>query len=539
MLKAFVKYSCLLTVVVLLFLSCQDGNHRGVRILADAENLSHVRNEYLKSAYSFIDARKLDSARACLNRVSTQSLSDGDKAFYNLMRTKLDYVSYIPIVNDSLIAYSVAYYDRQGNERFLAESLFYQSMVLYGMGNEKGTFRLLKKAEVYANRCNDDILKHKILEALTSYNMEEGEFDVALGYAKKTCALAKHMDDFGRIGYAYAFLSQIYRYKGQKDSAYYYMEECKAYVDSIPVRERVDFYGYLAVLYMDTDRKQAEEYVGKGVKLRRTFTNCCLLARLKYERGDKKEAYGLLAQALALSEYTRDSMYVYGSAVDLYLSDGDYERAFLAEKELFDVTEHLNESIRENDAKATQMAFDAEMKQMQERRNFVYAIVALVVLALCVFILWLYRRYRYNKVSREVMKNELLIRTYKEKVEAMSSSQEKERVRYSQELSKVQEQQSKMLGKGMRLYEHVMADGTIVTWTQKDMKLFIEYYKLVDMSFVDHLEKDYDRLSCRYMFFEILYHIGKQDEAVERIMGISNSSVRSIKSRVRKKLLAP
>ena len=97
--------------------------------------------------------------------------------------------------------------------------------------------------------------------------------------------------------------------------------------------------------------------------------------------------------------------------------------------------------------------------------------------------------------------------------------------------------QSKILYEGKALYESMINGATVVTWTKSDYLHFIEYYKLIDFPFVVQLDTDYDHLSPRYQLFEILYHMGKTDTDVERIMGISNSTIRATKTRIKSKKL--
>ena len=260
-----------------------------------------------------------------------------------------------------------------------------------------------------------------------------------------------------------------------------------------------------------------------------------ILARLYHERGEVAKADTLFAQALSLANCTRDSVYVLSCMVDAHASAHDYQMAFSGFKLLYNAHKQLDNAIKENDTKAVQLSFDAEMERLRQSNVSFRIIVGISFLAMFFFCLWLYRRYRFNEVSRKVMEDELLIRTYQEKIEETDISQVKERAHYAHKLSKLQDRQSRMLAKGRCHYRHIMSGGTIVTWSKDDMKHFMEYFKLVDLSFVKRLEEDYDHLSLRYMFYMVLVHMGKNDEEVQRVMGISPSSVRSIKSRIKSK----
>lgn len=489
----------------------------------------------LEAAYSYMDRNQLDSAKLFLDKVDVKSLNKTGQALYYLTKTKWDYLSYVPITRDDLIQRSVTYYEEEGNDSLLAESLFYQAMILYDNGEARQALRLLKRADVVAGKCENVKVRHKIVEALAGYNMENGELELALRYAMRTLMLSRKLKEPSRIGYAHAYLSEIYDFLGKRDSAYYHLDKCMDYIDYIPLREKSAFYNQVATMYMGIDKKKAEEFVWRGYKLGMSCVGCSILARLYHERGEVAKADTLFAQALSLANCTRDSVYVLSYMVDAYAGVHDYQRAFSGFKLLYNTHKQLDKAIKENDTKAVQLSFDAEMERLRQSNISFRVIIGVSFLAMIFFCLWLYRRYRFNEVSRKVMEDELLIRTYQEKIEETDISQVKERAHYARKLSKLQEHQSRMLAKGRCLYRHIMSGGTIVTWSKDDMKHFMEYFKLVDLSFMKRLEEDYDHLSLRYKFYMVLVHMGKNDEEVQCVMGISPSSVRSIKSRIKGK----
>lgn len=92
-----------------------------------------------------------------------------------------------------------------------------------------------------------------------------------------------------------------------------------------------------------------------------------------------------------------------------------------------------------------------------------------------------------------------------------------------------------ILYSGKKLYEQLEHGGTVVLWQKVDFINYIEYYKLIDLPFILHMETDYMELTPRYMFFAILTHMNKPDEEIERILGISPGTVRSNRSRIRSK----
>ena len=97
------------------------------------------------------------------------------------------------------------------------------------------------------------------------------------------------------------------------------------------------------------------------------------------------------------------------------------------------------------------------------------------------------------------------------------------------------EEQPKILYEGRNLYNHIMEGGTTARWGDEDYFNFIEYYKLIDLPFVNHLEDDYKKLSTRNMMFMILFNMDKNDKEVAKIMGVAEDSIRMTKTRLREK----
>lgn len=104
------------------------------------------------------------------------------------------------------------------------------------------------------------------------------------------------------------------------------------------------------------------------------------------------------------------------------------------------------------------------------------------------------------------------------------------------QIAELHNRQSEILRDGKLRYDEIIEHGsTAVRWCKNDFIHFIEYYRLIDMAFVHSLETGYDHLSPKYSFFCIIQHIGKSDEEIMRILGISESTLRSTRSRIKSK----
>ena len=90
---------------------------------------------------------------------------------------------------------------------------------------------------------------------------------------------------------------------------------------------------------------------------------------------------------------------------------------------------------------------------------------------------------------------------------------------------------------GKALYESLM-NGTcksIERWSNVDTGNFIEYYRLQHREFVDSLDTDYNNLSRNHKVFMVLLDMGKSDPEIQKLMGITQTTIRSLRFRIKAK----
>ena len=90
---------------------------------------------------------------------------------------------------------------------------------------------------------------------------------------------------------------------------------------------------------------------------------------------------------------------------------------------------------------------------------------------------------------------------------------------------------------GKSLYESVV-DGScqsVAGWGAIEVRNFIEYYRLQHREFVDSLDTDYNNLSRNHKVFMVLLDMGKTDPEIQKLMGITQTTIRSIRFRIKAK----
>lgn len=90
---------------------------------------------------------------------------------------------------------------------------------------------------------------------------------------------------------------------------------------------------------------------------------------------------------------------------------------------------------------------------------------------------------------------------------------------------------------GEALYNHLLIGGPTSEWTDEQIRRLVEHYKLQNYPLIHSLETDYDNLPLNHMLFEILLDMGKSDADIQRMMNISQTTIRSYRFRIKNKKL--
>lgn len=494
---------------------------------------------------NLLNDNRLDTAQIYLNHVDPTNLSEYDEAVYNLLSIKLNYLRYRPIPSDTLIRSCVRVFSKYNDKERLAESRYYQAVSLYEDGHVQQAFVEMMKAEKEAEGIADLSVRHKIVESLTDWNMSEHQYDLAMSYGRRNLELSTLAANDNWITYALVFISQIYTGMGERDSASHYLDKCMTYLNDVPDSQRVEFYNYIAALAMPNTPSTARSYVEMSNGIRENSVSYAILARIALNEGRGDEAEQLCQKAYDHASTPTERAYVLKQTMALYDSQHRYDRAYKTCKALMETKDAEARLREEHDVRNVQISFMNELRIQRIQQYVTYALFAIVLLLLCIILIILYFRHRRTKFDRDVMQNELLIKTYSEQMDKLKLSNSELKLSNSEmkaakkvlenKVMELRLRQAEILHKGHKLYEELMEGKPVVRWGNPEYAQFIEYYKLIDLPYVTHLENDYNGLSGRYMLYKILIHMGKDNEEVKRILAICDSSLRSTKCRVKAK----
>lgn len=538
-----------LTAFPLLLVACN-----GIQV---SERLINIDSLIIKEQY--------DSANMLLNDLNEMSLTSAERAHYYLLTTQLGYLTNQPLPSDSLLDLSIKYYNKVGNLQKLADAYYYKSCrsrinqdysqaILYG-----------KKAEQLAMSTNDTRLQFKIIENLAFLNgLSENDL-LQLQYAKKALALAQKVHNKNWVVYSYNKISFAFYNLGQYDSSFVYVERSIPFFDYVYDIDKAAFLMNLGLLYKEDNYVKAKEFFKKSLTYGEYPETLEHLADVYYAEGNKEEAYKLWKKGLTkTSRYKKDNL-IY-SILSYDLERGNLEEASKNLDEVISIKDSIITVLRNDTIKDLQLRFDHEVAMHAADKKLINTQWILFGLMFIVGIMAIYiviRRKRIEALQRE---HQMQLYAYtteinqlkanKENALAQIRDMENSKDKYSLRINQLEEEaenaelaiqklnknirkllddEAPKLKQGRMLYDHIMEGGKAGKWSSKEEKLFNNYYGAINYQSFNRLRKvkRTTKLSTHNMFYLILKEIGKSDEEVRSILGLSLEGLRSLRSRTK------
>ena len=255
----------------------------GILVLSGCHDTDH----YLELTDRYLYEDKLDSAKMSLEQLEEAKLNaDDEVAKYNLLKTEYLYRVYSDTLTDAMIDKSIAYYQKVNDAENLANCYYYKARIVHDKNIKKGIL-LMKEAERRGNETKDIKLKHKILESLTDWNLNSGEYGLGYDYAKKNLAISLQDGNKNWLAYAYIFLHSACEKLNKDDEKLESLKKATAYIESVPISERAQFYTVIGASYLDEqDIEKATNYYKKSLSTQKTAQGYLGLAVIYYKKGE-------------------------------------------------------------------------------------------------------------------------------------------------------------------------------------------------------------------------------------------------------------
>ena len=483
-----------------------------------------------------------DSAWIMLRDIPSSLLSDGEeKALYNLLLTMATYKLYKPFKDDSLINYSVQYYEQHGNQKRLAASYYYKGSVLEELGEKVQAALYYKKSEELANANNDELVKAKIYASLRSINYQIGDQQLAMHYSELFLVSSKQLGDPIYMANAYENMASDHGIVGNTEAESNYRDSSLYYVSMCDDRDKARIYAnYANTLIKNKRYPEAKQYLEEAVKLRPKANEYVMLGKIAKQEGDTIEARRNWEKAITFNEPIF-SITAYKHLANMYIERGDYLQALWMGTKADSINVIYQEQKRTLELAEVQRRYDKAVveKVLTERKNFwlTMAVIALSVLmiALIVVIYYIRKNKDYKSIIDQNIKQIYQDEQRIDFLASMGTEFEAEVKSLQAQMAKLKEATAERLGSGKEIYEKVVGGNCLHHFTKEDEQDFIDYYAFTYNKEFHEMIKPYQSLTLRHTTYLILEQMHFSDKQIGEILNVSDSTVRNYRHRLNRK----
>ncbi len=524
-------------------------------------------SEKLNQIDSLIAKEQFDSASIIHNSLNKVDMSPEDQAHYYLLATQLGYITYHPLPSDSLLDMALTYYNKVGNNQKLADAYYYKSARSRINEDYPQAILYCKEAERLADQSKDIRLQYKIAENLACLNSFCENDLLQLHYAKKALGIAYRVHNNIWLAYSYNRISFAFANLNQLDSAYFYTEKTRPFIDYIDDPNKAVFLMNMGLLYKDNDPQKAKDLFVKALEYDELPLTLEHLADVYYDEGNKEKAYSLWKKALTISGgegYEKDNLI--HSIISYDLEHGNIDNVSKNVDEIINIKDSILNKLKNDTIKDLQLRFDHEVAMHEADKKLLTTQRLLLGSAIILVLMAFYLFYRKKKEEARQREHQDQLYAYTTEIDQLTANRDQALAHISelesnkeanlqkinqleeearnaetaikklnQNIQKLLDEGAPKLKEGKMLYDQIMEGQTTVEWTNKEEEYFNKYYAATHYQSYNRIRKvkRVTKLSAHNMFYLILKEMGKSDEEIKRIMVLSPEGLRTIRSRTK------
>lgn len=530
----------------------------------------NATHKNLETIDSLIGKDLIDSAKTVIGGLSIEDVDDKSVlAYYNMLSYQIEFrLGNIP-ENDSLINYSIDYYKARNDKEKLTRSYYYKGRIVYKRGLLKEGVVYLKEAEEYSKDIDDYVLKSRIENILANWNLYGGESVLALVHGKQAVKYAELSDDKERLLYSLTSLMVIYESLDMDDSAWYYKDKCPPLIPYIPEKDRAVFLANMANDYAIIGTEKAKDYAFQSLKIKELASTYRVLSDIYIAEKNMNEAERSLKRGLEIcDDDLQMEVNLLNDMSELKHLVGETDEAARLSKRVIAMSDSLQRKWDNDSIKEAQHRFKAQKDSQNSKDKIseisITASVIVVVLLVgsCIVVYYNVRKRRKAKLiidgqqeqindqqeqissqqdkitdyekeaavaARRIEKLADKEQEYKRAADNLRRNMKNMEKRHDRNIEEAQQCMAERVAKGHELWKILYSGGKMVAWTKEERDLFIEYYKTIKPEFARQ-----SSLSQSMLFYNMLLDMGKTEEDILAIMGLTLSALRTMKSRMKK-----
>ena len=516
-----------------------------------------------RQAWELIEDRP-DSARGILEKVRVNALTKSGQAEYGLLKTIVDYKTLGTIKNDSLISASIAYYDQHGDDWHRGRAYLYRGALRMFRTHDipnaildtividhdtlvaakvppeyhQGAIKDLKTAEAIAEDADDEKLKNHAYELMAYTNISFEDYPRILKYSNKWLDSSIKLNDSVKILRGLFLCASTYNRMGQTDSAIVYTKkglELSKHADAwLPAYEeyfeKAEIYLTLGIIKNAEDSLKAWEEImdyqtrAKALKEQGRYEEAIRQAKLGVEHSDQL-----------------NSLRCWEILYEIYKLTGDKEQASFAKMQSYNNMAGLGRMNTQMEDLQKNLEEERKTKDLSHRlssmQELTIALIVVVVLAIGIGMWW--HRRKVHKLSFRLDEDARRISELRTKIEQQENSGEKngqEMARLKEELESRMERISGTLLIGTQMFSQLQQRQCIAQATAKELQCLVDYFAQLRPKRWQEWERKYCGLStAQYIFLIMQDDLHFDDETIADILDVKRVSVRSMRTRIKKR----
>lgn len=537
--------------------------------------VSCLQNEIcssLKTAEDIINDNP-DSTLSILREIDYDALKDNQlKALYGLLYTSATYKKHNVLKSDSLLDYSIQVFKDNGDFYHLADAYYYKGAMNYKRNHIEVCINNLKKAESLSVKEGFVFIVNKVYELLIYVNYVSDNKSLRMEYSKKFLESSVKLNDKTLIARASAMVASSYAAINMADSAYSYIKKGLNYIDNVDSVLKADILVYVGEMYYEKDKLDFSlKYAKESDSINSNPHAKMLLGKIEFQKGNIQKAELLWREALSTNDH-RLKIRLYRMLSDYYATIGQYHDAYLITLKMDSLNDRTNEGSKT--IQELQQKFDRAKSESALYQKLVYSFALAFIICLILILVLKHHKKKMRFYDEEVsnLSNEnssikTEIKNYSEKIyvyeneiglyvskvanyeKEINSNIEKIKILKTFDRAKQKEIETlknnistlyksilSELKKGNIIYETIKNKKTLVHYTDEDLNSLIDFYKIIKSDVFSRWLEQYYPLSIRQYIFLILEDLGYNDYDIADVLGVTDTTVRSTRSRIKKKI---
>lgn len=397
------KYYTIITLFTICVLSgCSHKQPDSHTVLLQAERImDQDPNKAMQLIYN-MEVAQGDQLTGFVGNMEKTSLgSEDDIALFGLLYTTAIHKIGLEIRNDSLIANSVAFYQKHKDKSRLGKALLHLGITHQSNNRWTDAVICLKQAEEMSSHIDDEVFHYDVYDAIGNLNEAANCHELMLTSHQQALAYATKMNSHPRMAASLNKLIRAHIQHGQLDSAKVYIAQAKPLLFDTEGQVKSD----LLVSFGSEALEEKDTIMGKKFLKRalEAFPNDYAAKRmgdLMEAEGNMKEATDYWFEALNTTN-AHVCIEAYEKLVEYYKSHEEWRALDLSDR-----LNKLYQRIRVNDKAETiaalQKEYDHRLVQRRLYRNLSLLIGTLVIMVMIIGAFYHYHR-KKMKDYREVL----------------------------------------------------------------------------------------------------------------------------------------